>query len=245
MRAASAVTIAAPVGVTSSLRALARLEGRAGELGEGEDRGNRDAGSCREPTRTLPRATGIGEASIAVDPEELEAERGADDVDDRVDGADLVEVDALGRDSRGPSPRPPPAARRRPGRGLSRSRGRLRAPSITASSRRDGARPRGRSRRGRRGRAWRRSRRGPRAPRGREAPDAQGAEPLLELDEAELRRRRGLRASCRPSNHRPCRSTRSAWRRSSQIPQCPSTQRGASPGPGLPSRSSWGRKAAL
>ena len=60
---------------------------------------------------TVPLPTFSGEATMSIDAEPLHAEHRADDVDDRVERADFVQVDALERHRRGSRPPPRRAAR--------------------------------------------------------------------------------------------------------------------------------------
>ena len=91
-RSATVATIAAPVGVVSSIS--------TGESASGMPLSNSavpGAGSGIRPWAAItePRPGGIGAGLEPVDAQQVEPDGGADDVDDRIDRADLVEVDLL------------------------------------------------------------------------------------------------------------------------------------------------------
>ena len=88
--------MAAPVGVTSS---PSPSPGRTGQPRSSASTAGPGTGSGPCAACTRPRPSGSGADVHGVDAEVREAERRADDVDDGVERADLVELDLLGRDA--------------------------------------------------------------------------------------------------------------------------------------------------
>ena len=89
------VASSAPVGVTSSFcdrSAVDRHTQRAAAPSPGPAPERRRARDCTVPPPTLS-----GDDTMSLDAEPLEREHGADDVDDRIERADLVQVDPLDR----------------------------------------------------------------------------------------------------------------------------------------------------
>ena len=86
--------MAAPVGVVNSPSIV--------DFSSGMPRSNSavaGAGMLHSPCAILIRPTpvGTGEAHNAIDPQQIPADGGADDVGDRVGGADLMEMDLIDR----------------------------------------------------------------------------------------------------------------------------------------------------
>ncbi len=106
---ASVPRMAAPVGVRSS--PACGPPGGSGRMGTGclrqKDRGGRGGDGEQTVVRAHPaRSDGDGVRAICSTPSACEPGAGADDVDDGVDSADLMEVHAVRSARRGPPPRP-------------------------------------------------------------------------------------------------------------------------------------------
>ena len=88
------MTSSAPVGVTSSVAPRPRRSGTPFS-----SRACAGAGTGNTPCarRTVPLPTLSGDETTSVGPEPFHGERRADDVDDRVEGADFVQVHLLDR----------------------------------------------------------------------------------------------------------------------------------------------------
>ena len=94
-RVATAASTAAPVGVHCSKGAAPPNAGQAGVAEQLEHRRDRDGDARRAPSLARPEPRATGETTTTSSAEVHETGRAPDDVGQRVECADLVEVDAL------------------------------------------------------------------------------------------------------------------------------------------------------